>query len=292
MMARKMLYIVFILLSLSLAAAVNVSMNKTDYVSGEIVTASIDICTGTSIAKFQNSDGRLVDIKSGQDTWSTTYHTSSDPSKGKYTLSISCSNGLAQANFCVDAPGCLVETEACTSDWDCGEWSACGIDQLERRTCTDKNNCKADKEETQPCAFTCQESWTCLRWSVCQGGLQTRTCYDQNNCATILNKPADQQSCQEIPAQPTPTVTEPVAEESFFSKNRGLIIAVILAAVLLVAGLLYYFKWKGKEVSFAEVREWLSSEREKGTSDEDMRIALQKRGWEEKDIKAAFKKLK
>ena len=291
MIARKIVYLVLIFLSLSLASAVNVSTDKSEYSAAEIVTASIDTCSGTSIAKFQNPDDRLVDLKSGQDNWSTTYHTSSDPSKGKYTLSISCSNGLAQANFCVDAPGCLAENEVCTSDWDCGLWSSCGTDQLERRTCTDKNNCAADKEETRACSV-CQESWSCLSWSACQGGLQTRTCYDQNNCGSILNKPADQQACQEIAQQPTPTITEPVTEESFFSKNMGLIIAVVLAAILLVVGLLYYFKWKGKEMSFAEVREWIGLEREKGTSDEDMRISLQKRGWEEKDIKAAFKKSK
>ena len=108
-----------------------------------------------------------------------------------------------------------------------------------------------------------------------------------------MNKPVGQQSCQEFALEPTPTPSRPaVEEESFFAKNKGLIIAVVLAVVLLAAGLLYYFKWKGKEASFEEVREWMGSEREQGVSDEDIRIALQKRGWEEKDIKAAFKKLK
>ncbi|MEK6905799.1 MAG: hypothetical protein AABX24_05345, partial [Nanoarchaeota archaeon] len=98
-------------------------------------------------------------------------------------------------------------------------------------------------------------------------------------------------ACQDLTFQ-QPAPTKPVAEESFFAKNKGLIIAVVLAVVLLVLGLLYFWKWKGKEASFEEVREWMSTERENGISDEDIRIALQKRGWEEKDIKAAFKKLK
>lgn len=290
---KMILYLVLSLLSLSLVTAVNVSINKTDYTGGEIVTANIDSCAGTSIAKFLKPNGNLVDIKSGQNNWTTTYHTSSDPAKGKYTISASCSNGLAQANFCVDAPGCLEVEEECISDWDCEEWSACGTDELERRNCTDKNNCEADKEETKACTAACQESWTCLSWSVCQNGIQTRTCYDQNNCGTTLNKPAGQQACQEFPAPaPTPALAEPAEEGSFFAKNKGLVIAVVLSAVLLVLGLLYFFKWKGKEASLTEVREWISSEREKGVSDEDLRISLQKRGWEEKDIKAAFKKLK
>ncbi|MEK6939101.1 MAG: hypothetical protein AABX31_00080 [Nanoarchaeota archaeon] len=291
MRSKTILCFVLLLLSFSLAAAVNVSTDKTEYNRGEIVTANISSCEGTSITKFLNPAGNLVDIKSGQGNWTTTYHTYSDPAAGKYTFSTSCSNGLAQANFCVNASGCLEAVE-CVSDWDCGEWSSCGVDALERRTCTDKNNCEVDREETQACT-ACQESWTCLSWSTCINGIQTRTCYDQNNCGTVLNKPVGQQSCQEFAEQPTTTPTKPVVEEeSFFAKNKGLIIAVALAAVLLAVGLLYYFKWKGKEASFAEVREWMSSEREQGVSDENIRSALEKRGWAEKDIKAAFKKLK
>ncbi len=297
MMKRKIiLHLVLLLLSLSLVAAVNVSTDKTDYNSGEVVTAAVDNCIGTSIAKFLNPGGNLVDIKSGQSNWSATYHTSSDTTEGKYTVSTSCSNGLAEADFCVDAPGCLEVEEVCVSDWDCGEWSACGVDQLEVRTCTDKNYCELDREESRACtavtAEACQESWTCLSWSTCQNGIQTRTCYDQNNCGTILNKPAGQQSCQESAALKSETIPAKAVEESFFAKNKSLIIAVVLAAVLLGLGLLYYFKWKGKEASLADARDWVSSEREKGISDENIRIALQKRGWEEKDIKAAFKKLK
>ena len=289
---KNIVCLVLLLLSLSFAAAITVSTDKTEYTGEGIVTVNISGCTGTSITKFTNPNDDLVDIKSGQGDEGTTYHTSSDSASGKYTVSTSCTNGFSEVNFCVDAPGCLVEEEEeCISDWSCGEWSSCGADQLERRTCADTNNCELDKEETQSCTSVCQESWSCLSWSTCQNGIQTRTCYDQNNCGTMLNKPDGQQSCQDSVVQ-WPAPTKPVAEESFFAKNKGLVIAVVLAVVLLVLGLLYFWKWKGKEASFEEVREWMSTERENGVSDEDIRIALQKRGWEEKDIKAAFKKLK
>ena len=291
MVRGKLLYFVLLLLSLSLVAAVNVSTDKTEYSSSEVVTANVSDCVGTSITTFRNPADKVADIKSGEGNWSTSYHASSDPAKGKYTVSVSCSNGLAQENFCVDAPGCLEEA-VCEPAFECGKWSGCGLDNLERRTCTDKNKCEASKEETRSCTV-CQESWTCLSWSTCVNGIQTRTCYDQNSCGTVLNKPVGQQSCQEFIEQPTTAETKPtVEEESFFSKNKGLIIAVVLAAVLLALGLLYYFKWKRKEASFAEVREWMSSEREQGVSDEGIRSALVKRGWAEKDIKAAFKKLR
>ena len=158
MVRCKLLYFVLLLLSLSLVAAVNVSTDKTEYNSGEIVTANVGDCVGTSITKFLNPSGNLVDIKSGEGNWSTSYHASSDLTKGKYTVSASCSNGLAQENFCVDASGCLEEV-VCEPAFECGEWSSCGLDNLERRTCTDKNKCEAPEEETRPCA-ACQESWT------------------------------------------------------------------------------------------------------------------------------------
>jgi len=292
MKTKIFLYCALFLLSVSFVTAVNVSTDKTDYTAAEMVTANIDSCVGTSITKFLNPSGDLVDIKSGEGNWSATYHTSSSSTAGKYTVSASCSNGVAQTNFCVNAPGCLEEQAAavCAPDWSCGGWSACGVDGLERRTCTDLNDCGADKEETQACEAACQESWTCLSWSTCQNGIQTRTCYDQNNCGTTLSKPAGQQACQDF-TTPEVATTQPEEDEgSFFSENKGLIIAVVLAAILLGLGLLYYFKWRGKEASFEEVRDWVSSERENGVSDEDIRIALQKRGWEEKDIKAALRK--
>lgn len=291
MRSKTILCFVLLLLSFSLAAAVNVSTDKTEYDSGEVVAANITSCVGTSITKFLNPHGNLVDIKSGQGNWSTAYHTSSDSTAGKYKVSTSCSNGLAQAYFCVNASGCLEEEKECVSDWECAEWSSCGVDKLERRTCIDNNDCEVNAEETRACTI-CQESWTCLSWSTCQNGIQTRTCYDQNNCGTTLNRPVGQQSCQELTAQEATTLEAPAEEESFFAKNKGLIIAVVLAVVLLVLGLLYFFKWKGKEASLAEVREWMGSEREQGVSDENIRSALEKRGWNEKDIKAAFKKVK
>ncbi len=41
----------------------------------------------------------------------------------------------------------------------------------------------------------CVESWTCTAWSVCSGGVQTRACSDLNACGTVLNQPAESQSC-------------------------------------------------------------------------------------------------
>ena len=131
MKTKTLLYVVLLLISMSSVAAVNVSADKAEYSSSELVTANITSCVGTSITKFTNPSGTLVDIKSGQSNGTTSYHTSSNSASGKYKVSASCSNGAAEANFCVNAPGCLeLVEEECISDWDCGEWSSCGVDQL------------------------------------------------------------------------------------------------------------------------------------------------------------------
>lgn len=289
MKSKIICVLVMLLLSAFAVTAVDVSTDQEEYDDGEIVNATVANCAGTSIVKFLDPSGTLVDIKSGEGNWSASYHTSSSSANGKYKVTSSCSNGMSEANFCVDAPGCLEEEEEeCISEWDCGEWSSCGVDKLERRTCVDLNDCEADREETKSCS--CQESWTCLSWSTCQNGIQTRTCYDQNTCGTTASKPAVQQSCVDVPLQTT--TEETTEEEGFFSQNKGLVIAVIIALILTAAAIVYFWKFKKQESSFAEARSWVREEKEKGVSDEDIRIALKKQGWQEKDIKSVFKKLK
>src|SRR3989344_4531605 len=107
-MKKFFLFIIALfLLSFSLATAVDVSTSKTDYSRGETVTATITDCIGTSIVEFHNPGGDIVDIKSGEGSWSTTYNTLSDSADGKYTISATCTNDAGQSNFCVDAPGCV-----------------------------------------------------------------------------------------------------------------------------------------------------------------------------------------
>jgi len=47
----------------------------------------------------------------------------------------------------------------------------------------------------------CQENWTCGSWSACAASsTQTRACADSNTCGTVLNKPAENQSCVYMPS--------------------------------------------------------------------------------------------
>ena len=51
----------------------------------------------------------------------------------------------------------------------------------------------------------CQENWSCSAWSACAASnTQTRVCTDSNACGTVLNKPAENQSCVYMPScEPT-----------------------------------------------------------------------------------------
>ncbi|MEK6940234.1 MAG: hypothetical protein AABX31_05910 [Nanoarchaeota archaeon] len=257
-MKKLFLFIVLLLLSFSLAAAVDVSTTKTDYSSGETVTATITDCVGTSIVEFQNPGGSTVDIKSGEGSWSVSYNTLSDSADGKYTISATCTNGAAQQNFCVDAPGCTSslppppETPtipsvsstpeqvpstsggggtggSCTPNPSCGTWSFCGPGKIQTRSCVDLNNCQPATEESRACE-PCQESWVCSIWAACSAGSQTRACYDEHFCETTSNKPAIQKGCAQADPFPPPAristqlpppyapPVQAVAQPSFLSK--------------------------------------------------------------------------
>ena len=223
----------FLIVSSSLALAVTINTDKTDYNRPDIVNVDITGCTGISILRVSNANlpvPDLVFIDDSNGDWSTTYNTASDSSDGKYTLFVSCADGTDTKNFCVNAAGCLGVSPAddgseegglpaangsgedtggttspgggggsggsgCQSDWSCSSWSYCNKDLKQTRVCTDENNCRTDKTESRDCS-KCQESWVCLQWSACQNGVNLRNCFDDHMCGTVLLKPALEKSCQ------------------------------------------------------------------------------------------------
>ncbi|MBI4147103.1 hypothetical protein HY494_00435 [Candidatus Woesearchaeota archaeon] len=277
----------------------------------------------------------------------TVYNTLSDSADGKYTVSAACTNGKVEKNFCVDAPGCLSAPSttvddgtppstttddgtpsstttddgvlpstttggggtSCNPNWSCDEWSFCGPDLTQTRSCFDLNGCQAEKEETQPCE-PCQESWVCSLWAECSYSSQTRVCYDEHSCDTTNLKPAIQKGCNEAdpfpaPAKistqlPPPFVPQaPVVQQSFLSKLWGnysvyLIggaAAILLAVIILLA--IFFLKPKKVAYNINELKQWVRKEKEMGTSDTDIRqILKQNTGWSDEEIEMAFESLK
>lgn len=317
-MKRMFLFIVLFLLSLSLVAAVDVSTDKLEYDSGQTVTATITDCVGTSIVEFKNPSGMVVDVKSGQGSWSASYNTLSDSEDGKYTVSATCTNGAVQNNFCVDAPGCVPSTQTtttapgggttCTPNWSCNEWSFCDPTLTQTRSCTDLNNCQAAKDESRSCE-ACQESWVCSVWTECSAGSQTRACYDEHFCETTVSKPALQKGCAQadpfpsparVSAQlPPPYVPAPVVPQSFLSKlwnNYKFYIIGGLAAIVLAAAIMltiYFLAPKKVAYNINELKQWVRKEKQMGTSDADiLQILKQHTGWTDEEIDMAFEGLK
>lgn len=132
-----------------------------------------------------------------------------------YIIAYNANNGIVGYSYPVYA---TTQPEPppspCNELWTCGDWSSCGNDGAQIRTCADANQC--DTINTKPalsqnCAMTpppptpipCTESWTCAGWSSCgNDGAQTRTCADANNCGTINNRPLLNQSCAPPPPPP------------------------------------------------------------------------------------------
>lgn len=91
-------------------------------------------------------------------------------------------------------PTTSAKDASCKPYWQCGSWvncsaTSCGSSGVEKRTCTDVNNCRKDSytqdiipAQTQNC--TCQSRWVCDDWSECRSqfltgaGKQHRICRD------------------------------------------------------------------------------------------------------------------
>ncbi len=330
-MKRVIFFFVTFLLLISLAAAVEVSTDKSEYSSGDKVSITVSSCTGTPIVEIRNPDMDVVDIKSGL---TATYNTLSDSADGKYTVTATCTNGEGKKNFCVDAPGCLPSTTippsnattnvtttttttqpsggggiSCTAQWSCGVWSYCDSTLTQTRSCADLNNCQAAKDETRLCE-ACEESWVCSSWSECSFDTQNRACYDEHYCETANFKPAIQKGCNEadpfpLPAKistqlPPPFVPQaPAVQQSFLSKlwdNYSSYIiggaAAILLAVIIILAIIF-FKPKKVAYNINELKQWVRKEKEMGTSDTDIRqILKQNTGWADEEIEMAFESLK
>jgi len=110
----------------------------------------------------------------------------------------------------------LPQTEDCTPNWSCNDWSQC-VGGKQIRICLDLNSCgdnSTEPSEERDCSETpgtnsedsssssssCDPSWACGDWSECnQQGYQTRNCDDINYCGLDIEKPEERRECQIIP---------------------------------------------------------------------------------------------
>ena len=301
------LFLVLFCLFVSLATAVSITTPQTDYSVSQPVSISISDCSGRSVLDIQNAHSSLIGVEEGLSTWSTIYHTSSDPSKGKYTLTIKCVDGTtATTNFCVDSPGCTQPAAtppstgggSCTSQWQCSQWSACSAEGNQTRICQDTRCHRKDKIESRACV--CNPSWVCSAWSACLNGQQTRGCVDEANCDSQLNKPTLQQTCATSAPPPVqtspPTYTPPVVQspEPTFWDQYGIWLISLLALLILIGIVIFllvhhYHQPHHEVINHDELVLWVQKELQAGISVEQLRQAVQQQTtWTDQEFNRAL----
>ena len=316
-MNKSIIYPIIFLLFLSTALALTVNTNKIDYSTPDLAAITITDCSGDSVLKVL-ANGELVDIKSGSGNWNAIYNTESSSYKGKYTLIVSCNNGDANKEFCVDDDGCIPpETitpqntgggHYCSSSWSCSSWTLCNNTLKQSRTCYDSKNCQSNKVEVKDCD-QCQESWICSLWGSCSNKVQKRTCIDQHTCGTTFVKPLESKNCNQVtvggsqpvyttndipppqttPAQPKFSISQVWDKYGTYILIGGIAFILIIITVLLIA---HFVKPQRLAYNHDELIDWIDKERAMGTSDEEVRdILSNKTGWNEEEINEAFSTL-
>ncbi len=105
----KLVHLLFIfgLVMATSVLAVDVSLAKTDYNSGDIVVVSVSGCSGTSLLLIENPYDELIALSQNEDNWQYSYNTLSDSLKGQYNLTVNCADGTNQQSwFCLNSAGC------------------------------------------------------------------------------------------------------------------------------------------------------------------------------------------
>jgi hypothetical protein len=305
---RKSILSSLIVLTLMITlASATVSTDKTSYTGNELVTVSSS-CTGDSILEVYNAKDLLVTVEQGSSNWTTSYHTASDPSDGKYELNLVC-NGKVETSyyFCVDDPTCLdvavkpkpePQTSGSGSGGGCfpiweGTWSYCNNTLQQDKVSLDTKCRRGTRREVRACS-PCEYSWTCSDWSNKAEDCGTRKCVDEHSCNTLKQKPFESKAC--VLGSSLPKVQKPapfyqkILEPSFWSSWMWWLVGVI--AVLLIAGLvvwLVYFRHKDVQWNMADLETWISRERGMGTNDADIRQILKDQtGWTDDEISKAF----
>lgn len=319
---KPLIFLFVFILCFSLAAAVEVDIPQ-DYSHGDKLTIPVTGCSGMSTVRITDPNGNLIHVDQGTGSWTSTYHTNSNPGSGKYVLIANCLDGTAaELTFCVDASGCNVIAvdqqppedrrgggRGCSSRWSCAAWSYCDAELKQSRTCYDRNDCQDRKEQTKVCS-KCEESWICTPWSGCQNNQQTRLCVDEHACGTRILKPTLQKSCvapaagpqpnRVVPKLPTVTPRQPTPTfglKKYWDEYKVPIIAIpsaLIVLVILIFVVIHFTKGgKGMHYNFHELKEWIGKEKEMGTSHQDITHILKKKtGWKKKDVHKAFEELK
>ncbi len=123
---------------------------------------------------------------------------------------VSCGDGTCNAEF----EDCII----CEND--------CGVCEVTENTPVEEEN--TDTSETADViSETCTPDWQCGDWQECINETQIRICTDANSCGTIINEPAESQSCTVVEnLSQSSQVNETVKESKGFLSIVGSVVKV------------------------------------------------------------------
>jgi len=147
----------------------------------------------------------------------------------------------------------------CTVDWSCGDWSECGKDSTQSRSCQNIGTCPdswSTPAMNRSCTYvapagasegssSCLSDWSCSDWGNCSSdGTQSRVCVDSNNCEIPTDKPLESQQCTYV----SPHEESSASQITGFSVSNlfhvprlkplpsGSILSALVIIALLIAG--------------------------------------------------------
>ena len=155
------IFLTLFLILIFSTAAVDISLDETDYNYGELVDISVNSCLGTSLLLVDNSNPNaffnIVLIEQGNGNWQTTYNTYSDPYQGKYTILVNCFDGTTNTvDFCVGSDGCV---EPDIPPPDLNNQSNNETDAPEEIIASCDDGIKNQDESQVDCGGTCSGYW-------------------------------------------------------------------------------------------------------------------------------------
>jgi hypothetical protein len=319
----KFIFILTFLFTISLALAVTVETDKNIYQRSEEVTIDVAECEAESIVFVYNAENREVDVSSDTGDWTFIYSTLSDPSDGKYNVEVSCANGPATTEFCVNDDDCLTTTpedpdptpdnpgggggrNVCRPVWTNLTETLCNGSLQKTVTQQDVRCSKGSRKIVSRCD-SCKESWMCSVWSLCNNGIQTRICYDGSKCGTTFQRPDLRKNCGQPasgypPSQisnsippPTETPTLQLPTEPFWEKYLIYLISIpagLIVLILIIVLIVHMIKSKRVVYNLEELEDWIMKERAAGTNDGSIREILKDNtSWNDKEIDEAFNDL-
>jgi hypothetical protein len=187
------LMIVFILVFSISSLAIDLSIEKNDFLVGENVIISIGSCSEISVVEIKNPQNQLVNVVQGFSSWQLNYNTNSDSLSGLYKIKAICGDGSSiDVDFCFDDDECEVNVLVDSSDLVNESDGTDNLSNSSNHSNVSLNISNVSNQINVTSNTTCVANWVCGVWSACNVGYQNKGCIDRNRC---FNETREDREC-------------------------------------------------------------------------------------------------